>query len=217
MDSRFSSVKVCVWDLDGTLYAPNAAFNQQIIEADYTLVMKHTGWSKEKTISEFHKIYKVETPSSTETAAKLSGITVSQAAIECELYKDRKTILKRDEKLISLFASLSGFTHYMLANGIKEKVIEAVSVMGVDSSVFAEIVTAETVGVNKPQPDGFQYIIKKTGLSPDAHLMVGDREAVDIAPAHALGMKTCLVWTDSPSTSADISLPSVYQVSSLLI
>lgn len=213
---KISGVSVCIWDFDGTLYKTTPALTNAIIEADYTLVMKHTGWSREKTIAEFHKVFKVITPSSTETAAKLAGISVREAAIECEQFKDRRMYLSRDTKLAELFSSLSQFTHYLLVNGIQEKVKESLGVLGVPVSLFKEIVTAEVVGVNKPQLAGFRYIMGKTGLPAVAHLMIGDREAVDLVPAKSLGMRTCLVWSDATDSGADVALPDVYGVSDVL-
>lgn len=217
--ATFSGVSVCVWDFDGTLYKPTPELDRAIIEADYILVMKHTGWSREKTVTEFHKVFQVVTPSSTETAAKLAGISVREAAIECELYKDRRKYLARDEKLVSAFESLRTYTHYLLVNGIKEKVTEGLEVLGLSASLFQEIVTSEVVGVNKPQLDGFRYIIEKTALPPHAHLMIGDREAVDLIPAKTVGMQTCLVsWgiTTPKTDSVDTIIEDIYTLPSLL-
>ena len=58
--------------------------------------------------------------------------------------------------------------------------------------------------------------MKKTGLPPEAHLMIGDRELVDLAPAKNLGMHTCLVWSDKKSTIADATLLTVYDVAAML-
>ncbi len=213
-------IAVCIWDFDGTLYRPTPALTQAIVEADYELIMRHTGWDKAKTIEEFHKIFKIKTPSSTETAAILAGISVQEAAIECELYKDRRPFLSRDQRLIDMFNALNGYTHYFLVNGIQEKVRESLAVLGVPPDIFREIVTAELVGVNKPQLDGFRYILKKTGLPPEAHLMIGDREAVDLVPAKSAGMRTCLVsWgTTKPQTdSVDSVIEDIYTVPELLV
>jgi HAD superfamily hydrolase (TIGR01549 family) len=215
--AQFHGVHILIWDFDGTLTPPNAAFNSRIIEADYQVVMAHRGWTHEKTAAEFAKIYNVTTPSSTQTAAKLAGISVKEAAIECEQYKDRTAFLSADPHLQSLFTALSGYTHYMLANGARDKLIEALGVLGIPVSTFAEIITAETVGVTKPDPKGFTYIMQKTGLSPEAHLMIGDREAVDLIPAKALGMHTCLVWSETNSTVADVTVPTVYDLEPLLV
>lgn len=216
MDIRLPEVKVLIWDFDGTLYKANAELDQVILEADYEVVMRHTGWDRAKTVEAFHKIYKVKTPSSTETASLLAGISISEAAVECEQYKDRLKYLTSDKNLTVLFSKLSGYTHYMLVNGIVEKTIESLARLGVPKNTFAEIVTSETVGVTKPNPKGFQYILQKTGLPPAAHLMIGDREAVDLVPAKSLGMRTCLVWSDTASVVADVTVPTVYDVVNVL-
>ncbi len=214
----FPNIKVLIWDIDGTLYRSIPALSQDIFEADYKVVMVHTGWTREKTIEEFHKIFKVITPSSTKTAAMLTGLPLVQVAIECEQYKDRTKYLKRDEKLISMFGKLSGFTHYMLVNGIQEKTRDALKVLGLSPDIFTEIVTSEIVGENKPSEKGFRYILEKTKLPPDQHLMIGDREAVDLVPAKNLGMKTCLVWADPKAqfSSTDIVLSTVYDVEKIV-
>jgi len=211
MPQHISGITICIWDFDGTLYRSNSKLTKDILEADYEVVMRHKGWNRKKTVEEFHKIYKVRTPSSTEAAAALSGISVKEAAIECELYKDRKKYLSKDDKLVAMFEKLSGYTHYMLANGVRQHITESLAVLGLSHNVFQEIVTAEVVGVNKPQPQGFQYIMKKTGLQPQEHIMIGDREAVDLMPAKALGMKTCLVGSKSPGVVADANVSTVYE------
>lgn len=216
MNKTLTDLAVIIWDFDGTLYKSIPALSNDILEADYEVVMRHRGWSREKTREEFHKIYKVRTPSSTETTAILADISVKEASIECEDFKDRRKYLKRDEKLIAMFTGLGKYRHFMLVNGIKQKTVECLNVLGVDPGIFEEIVTAEIVNVNKPQPNGFQYILDSTKLKPSAHLMVGDREPVDLLPAKALGLRTCLVWKDTPGVIADITLPSVHDVPSIL-
>jgi len=216
MRKHFTGVRVLVWDFDGTLYTSKPELTRDIIEADYRLVMRHTGWDREKAVAEFHKVYKVKTPSSTETAAYLSGISVVDAAIEYEEYTDRRPYLSRDERLIAMFRKLTGYTHYMLANGVQQKIIQCLEVIGLPADTFAEIVTAETVGVNKPQPQGFTHILDATKFPPEAHLMIGDREPVDLLPAKAMGMKTCLVWHDTPGVVADVTLPSVYELEGMI-
>lgn len=213
---KFPDVKVLIWDFDATLFPPNKELARDIIESDYRVVIQHNGWSREKTIEEFKKIFMVITPSSTKTAAILANIPVAQAAIECEQYKDRTKYLRRDKKLIELFHKLARYKHFILANGMKQKIIESLAVLGIDEHQFIEIVTSEIVGVNKPELKGFQYILQNTGFPAAAHLMIGDREAVDLAPAKALGMHTCLVWCDTKSKVADVTLPTVYEVPHIL-
>lgn len=211
----FSDVKVLIWDFDGTLYKPNPDLFRAVREAEYKTIMAHTGWDRDKATEEFNKNYKHVTPSATETVAVLTELTTTQAALEMENYFDRRDFLQRDQKLINMFARLRHFHHYMLANGVKRRLAETLVTLGLDTGIFKEIVTSEIVGVNKPHDDGFCYIIEKTGLRPEEHLMIGDREKVDLVPAKKLGMKTCLVFSEEKSTIADLVLPDVYALSTI--
>lgn len=216
MNEVLRDVKVLIWDFDGTLYKMSPEIARDCVSADYQVVMRHTGWDIEKTKSEFAKVYMVTTPSSTKAASLLSNIPLLDAAIECEAYKNRNPYLSLDMKLQEMFIKLSSYRHFILANGVVAQITSALSLMGISPKQFVEIVTAEKVGVNKPDIKGFEYIIKKTTLSPNAHLMIGDREVVDLAPAKSIGMKTCLVWTEGASTVADVTLSTVYEVADML-
>lgn len=209
---HFNDVKVLIWDFDGTLYKPNENLFALVREAEYKVIANHTGWDRERAKEEFHKLYKVTMQSATAVSAKLSGISIPEAAVEVELYYDRRDFLSRDEKLISMFASLKTFRHFMLANGLTKRHKETLEVLGVPFDTFEAIVTSETVGVTKPNPKGFMYIMHKTGYQPSAHMMIGDRELVDLAPAKSLGMHTCYVWSQIKSHIADVTLPTVYDV-----
>jgi len=217
MNLLFASIKILIWDFDGTFYKQNAGLFGEVRESEYRAIMNHTGWTREKTIEEFKKLHKVTIQSATVVVAKLSNISIAEAAVESERYFDRRKYFHRDPRLVELFNTLAGFRHFILANGMIAKHNETLAVLGIPVGTFEEDVTAETVGVTKPDPAGFLYIMKKTGLAPDAHLMIGDRESVDIVPAKALGMHTCLVWSETKSTIADVTLPSVYDVAQLLV
>lgn len=216
MDTRFKNIKVLIWDFDGTLYKPNPALFAEVREAEYKTIMELKSWNREKAITEFEKYYKKVTPSATQTVAHICSITTTQAALHLEKYFDRREFLSRDPQLVALFAKLSNFEHYILANGVRKVLEETLETIGIPKETFTEIVTSEVSGENKPSPAGFQYILNKTKLLPDEHLMIGDRESVDIIPAKAVGMKTCLVWSDEKS-SADIVIPNVYDVAVVLL
>lgn len=216
MEDWIHQLNILIWDFDGTFYPPNKELFHVIREAEYRTIMDHTGWSKEKTVEEFEKVHKKVYVSATETTAALSGISISEAAIEMEAHFDRRDYLKRDERLITLFGQLHGFRHFILANGVVRRHLETLQVLGIPASTFEEIVTSEVTGVTKPHEKGFLYILEKTGLPPSSHLMIGDRETVDLIPAKKLGMKTCLVWSEKTSDIADITLPDVYTLGNVL-
>ncbi len=212
---NFSRVRVLIWDFDGTLYKPNPDLFERVRQAEYKVIMDHTGWDPARAVDEFHKLHKVTIQSATVVSAKLSGISVPAAATEMEKYFDRREFLSRDEKLIACFAKLKNFRHFILANGMIGRHRETLEVLGIPPDTFEAMVTSETVGVTKPDTKGFRYILNKTGLPPDAHMMIGDREAVDLVPAKALGMHTCLVWSTRKSKIADVTLPDVYTIPTL--
>lgn len=216
MDVRFRKIKILVWDFDGTFYRLIPALKHDVREAEYRVIEDNTGWPREKLIQEFGAIFKKKFKSATQVAAKLSGISVTQAATEMEQYYDRTKYLKKDDRLKKLLESLRVYKHYLFVNGIRRKIIEALHALGISERFFSEIVTPETVGDTKPNLKGFRYIVGKTGASPDQHLMIGDRIDVDITPAKKVGMKTCLVWSDKKDPSIDISVATIYDVANLL-
>lgn len=216
MDKRFQGIKVLIWDFDGTLYKPNQELFAAVRQAEYKTIMTHTGWSYEDSLKNFESKYKKVTPSATETVALLCHITTSQAAIDLEQYFDRRKFLYKDQKLIELFRKLKSFRHFILANGVRKNLEDTLKVLGLDKNIFSDIVTSETVGVNKPHQAGFKYILGETGLPPQQHLMIGDREKVDLVPAKELGIKTCLVFSESTDNVADITLPAVYELEKVL-
>lgn len=216
INMKFHDIQILIWDFDGTFYKPNPELFAKVREAEYRVIMEHTGWNHDKTIAEFNKYYKTITPSATQTVAHICGITTTEAALIMEKYYDRRQFLSRDQKLIDLFGKLKNYTHYILANGVRHRLEETLAVLGVPKEIFAEIVTSQQAGENKPSDKGFRYILGKTGLPPEVHLMIGDRESVDVIPAKAVGMHTCLVWSDTASIIADVTLPTVYQVADVL-
>lgn len=214
--TKFSEIKVLIWDFDGTFYKPNPALFAATREAEYRVIMAHTGWSRKLTLEAFEKFYKKVYPSATETVGRIVGISTADAAVEMENYFDRRDFLSRDERLIELFKKLKGYRHIILANGVIARHKETLKVLGVPAETFELFVTSEIVGKTKPHPEGFLYILNYTKLPPAAHLMIGDRDLVDLAPARALGIKTCLVWSNTPGEHADITLPSVYNLTVIL-
>lgn len=212
----FEKIKILIWDFDGTFYKPNPALFAAVREAEYRTIMNHTGWSRDQAVEAFANLYKKVYPSATETVGRIVGISTADAAIEMENYFDRRDFLTRDEQLVELFKKLTNYRHIILANGVIAKHKETLEVLGLPVKTFELFVTSEVVGKTKPHPEGFQYILNYTKLAPQKHLMIGDRDLVDLAPAQALGMHTCLVWTEKPGEHADATLEAVYDIPNIL-
>lgn len=214
---EFADVRVIIWDFDGTLYRQVPALWEEIRASEIRVIQNHTGWTEEKAKEEFYKLYKVVTPSGTKAVAMLSHINPKDAALEGNRYIDYANYLQPDPKLTHVFSKLSGYTHYLLVNGTTASVTKGLSLLGLTVNIFAGIVTSEIVGETKPGTKGFQYILERSGQPAGNHLMVGDREDVDLVPAKKLGMHTCLVWSNTPSAIADMTLPTVYEISGVLV
>ena len=210
------NVAICVWDFDGTLFHSNDRMFNAVREAELRIIMEHTGWDHERALMEFTKLHNVVTPSGTAVTAMLAKISHKTAALETEKHFDRSRYLTRDEKLTTLFQTLSHFRHMMLTNGIEVNIRKTMLTMGLDSAIFERIVTPEFTRVTKPDPAAFAAVLSYTKLPAKEHLMIGDREAVDLVPAKTLGMRTCLVWSDVKSDIADATVSTVYDVATLL-
>ncbi len=213
---KMTGINVLIWDFDGTFYKPSQPLFSAVRQAEYRVIMEHNGWPKKKAVEAFEKLHKNVYPSATETVARIAGIATADAAVEMENYFDRRDFLKKDNLLVELFEKLKAYRHIILANGVIARHKETLGVLGVPPETFELFVTSEVVGKTKPHSKGFQYVLDYTTLPPKEHLMIGDRDAVDLAPARALGMRTCLVWSDTPGVHADVTLPTVYDIDTLL-
>ena len=69
---------------------------------------------------------------------------------------------------------------------------------------FNEIVISGEIGIYKPDPEIFKYILKKMESLPENTVFVGDSVAHDIKGAKNIGMKTVLVTESIP----DMEIPS---------
>lgn len=216
-------IQLFIWDFDGTLYRIPEQLAIAERNSKIAVIEKLKKLPHNHAVAEFHRVMQTE-KSATAAVAQICGITVYEAAKLSEALFDRRQYIQRDEKLVNLFNILDSRNlliqrrvHYILANGWRAKIEEALPALGLPVNLFQEIVTSETVGVNKPHPDGYLYILKKTGLPPDKHLMIGDREAVDLVTAKRLGMQTCLVGgTIEDKAIVDFSVPTVYQIADFL-
>ncbi len=220
---QLHGIKVIIWDFDGTFYPQNPAVSAAMEEKQYETIMRYKQWDRAKAKEEFWKVYPTTTTSGNAAVGLIAGITTAKAAVENEVGFDRLAFIQNDARLLNMFTALKGFRHFVLGNGVKVNLEHTMKGLGIDG-VFEEIVTSETVGANKPDPAGYMHIMGKTGLKPEEHLMVGDREVVDLATAKKLGMQTCLVtwgegYTELPKTGAsvDVTIMTPYELPQVLL
>jgi FMN phosphatase YigB (HAD superfamily) len=67
---------------------------------------------------------------------------------------------------------------------------------------FDVVALSEEHGLWKPDLDLFREALAEVSAVPAESLMIGDRPAIDLAPAHALGMRTAWIqWPDRAAKS----------------
>jgi putative hydrolase of the HAD superfamily len=74
-----------------------------------------------------------------------------------------------------------------------------------DGSFFKAVLTSEEVGVEKPDLKIFKELKEQFGIDFKNGLMIGNDPDTDLAPAHALGMRTVLTTEFSPSPKSSFS------------
>lgn len=213
----YGDVRVIIWDLDGTLYPANPEIYRQIRAGEYAVIAKSNNWSLERAISEFDRVYKKQIKSATETVAHLSRMPVDRAIILIDSYCDRKKFLSPDLRLSAMFKRLAGYKHYVLANGAYSGVSAALKKLGLNLTIFAGILTVDKIGVAKPSPAGFEFIIHDSGYKPWQILSVGDRPEKDLLPASLLGMKTLYIGTGESPVPVDGVAKKIYEVPEIII
>lgn len=206
-------IKVIVWDVDGTLYMPTIGLVDEEFERRVDLLAKVLKISREKA-ERLSEATKKITKSSTLAVSKLTGLPLVDIFKMIEGKIDRSKYLKKDEKLIFMFKKLKSFRHMVVSNILRMTFDKTIGLLGLDKNIFEYIVTADLSKTVKPNLKPFKMILEKTKLPADNHLFVGDREGVDIIPAKKVGMQTCFVWGESEI--ADVSIPDVYKLPSLL-
>lgn len=108
-----------------------------------------------------------------------------------DFYQPIPDVYETLEKLQDI-VPISLFTNDRLANAEK-----TLAVVGVDTQWFTHILSGDDVANRKPALDGFHLMIERSGLPASQILYVGDRVGVDIEPAKAVGMRSCLVYGES--------------------
>lgn len=184
------SVKVIVWDFDGTLYK-----SKRLIEAyekeyfDYT---KSKSNNKSLTIAEFRKLVRDHG-----SWMNASSFVTNIRDIEIANYVDRRVkkanYIKHNKGMVNLICNIKNCQHVILSNASKKDIIDGLKKIGFIKSKdgflpFKAILSREN-HVEKPKIFSFKQVQKITKLPPQKHLMIGDSIREDIEPAKKIGFQ----------------------------
>jgi putative hydrolase of the HAD superfamily len=113
---------------------------------------------------------------------KLLG-AMQQASMDLVLFDDTLPVLTDMKK--------RGLVTGLISN-IEKNMDETIKQLGIASRLDV-IVTSLDAGAAKPQPEIFQYAMKKANVTPGVSLYIGDQYSVDMVGAKAAGMKGILI------------------------
>lgn len=102
----------------------------------------------------------------------------------------------KDPEAPEIFQKLRALMPISIWSNIEtERILEA---HGIDPDWFANILGPGEVKNPKPALDGFELLIKRSGLHPEDILFVGDSVEKEILPAKSLGIQAGIIWSDAP-------------------
>lgn len=81
---------------------------------------------------------------------------------------------------------------HIITNGFNEVQFIKMEKSGL-TPYFKEVITSETVGVQKPNPKVFEYALRKANAIVNESIMIGDDQDSDINGAQSIGMDTIFV------------------------
>ena len=107
--------------------------------------------------------------------------------------KDIIEQLKSDSRVVCGTNTIDSHYNYLLNKG--------------DYDIFDEVYASNLIGISKPDPDFYRYILKKEGIKPKNTVFVDDSEE-NILSAQKIGINSIL-FTDSESLKQQIKTLSL--------
>jgi putative hydrolase of the HAD superfamily len=101
--------------------------------------------------------------------------------------------LKSDSRVVCGTNTIDSHYYYLLNQG--------------DYDIFDEVYASNLIGISKPDPDFYRYILKKEGIKPKNTVFVDDSEE-NILSAQKIGINSIL-FTDSESLKEQIKALSL--------
>jgi 2-haloacid dehalogenase len=135
-----------------------------------------------------------------------AGAGLARSVSDWPPFADSKAALRRLAKRRRL-AIVSNIDRALLADSV-----------GRLQAPFSALITAEDAHAYKPDPRPLQLAIERLGIAPDRILHAAFGWKYDLAPARALGMRTCFVNRGGVPVAApcDVEVPSLAALADLL-
>lgn len=209
-----SQTKFLCFDLDGTLFRQVPEVWSEIQSRIYKKVMEHRNLNIAEAEKYVNQRY-AELGSSTKILNEL-GIDGEEFFVRAFKRLDLAQLVSKDQKLINLISRLKKkYKVGMISNthrSIAKKKLEAI---GLSLKTFNPLITTYELNTYKPDPVPFLKALEAADCSPEESVYIGDSVENDILGAKGVGMKTILVWGESPE--ADLSIPTIYDLQKIFL
>jgi HAD superfamily hydrolase (TIGR01549 family) len=102
----------------------------------------------------------------------------------------------------------------VFSNFKKGQILAFLKHLEIPTAYFTYILGGDAVTLRKPDLEGFNKMVELSKVAVDQILYIGDRVDADIKPAKQVGMKTCLIYSES--SEADYCVKSFGEVESVV-
>lgn len=207
-------IKLVGFDLDQTLYKETKETFRIYRQTAYRLAARELGISTQEAEKQFLKNYQ-KTKSGRE-ALKAMGIKDSEKfSLNISASADLSGAIRPDPKLVNLLDYLaSRYDLFLVTSSAKVSALLKLKALGVDPAIFKHRIFGDDFLGGKSSGVSFQHLLRLTGVKPECHLFIGDKEEMDVLPPQKLGFQTALVW--GSSRIADFFLPTIYDLKNKL-
>jgi putative hydrolase of the HAD superfamily len=116
--------------------------------------------------------------------------------VDCAIYPEVREVLQGLKR--------RGVKVGLISNGYEEEINLVLDKAALEAAAFDVIVGVDTVGKVKPDPDIFQYALKKLNVKPEEAIFVGDNVEADYEGARNVGIHALLIRrTGTPQSDVE--------------
>ena len=217
MNVVFRTTYAVGFDLDGTLYPPNAEIDNRIRNkiSERILEKKPEFGNIETARNFFERDYTALGRGS--KVLRLAGYENPKEIMnECCALADVLDLIERNDNLAGILEELhQRYFTYLLTSSPEGLSLQKLQRIGIDPRSFNLKVYGDTLGLDKMDGTAFDYAITSSSLPADEHVYIGDRRQSDILPAKQRRMKAIAVHSEIPE--ADLSLDSISNIRGVLL
>jgi phosphoglycolate phosphatase len=206
------NIKYVWFDFAGTLYKETLEFHKIHDKLRYETYAKLTGINDPETAKNEFLAQLKKYGSNTDVFQSLGQSSSYWMKTLDNL--DYASVLKPDTEVTETLSKLKDMLPISIfTNFDKQRISNLLSLLQIPVEYFTYIINGDDVPERKPALNGFHEMVNRSGLPADQNLYICDRVQVDVKPAKQVGLRTCLLYSESPE--ADFCLENFSDILSL--